>query len=137
MLHKKGFIFTMDVLLGVMMAFLVVGAGIYFTTRGSEPALPKYQMFATGSDIVSVLDEMNVFDSLNPSVIEVEMEKLLPAQYEMLIRLEDNVTLGNEILEAGNEVPFGVSILSGQRVVWTIRSRYVKLTYFIWVKQQE
>ncbi len=136
-LSKKGFVFSLDVALGMMVFFIVIGTSMYFMTRASESPLPSYQMLALGSDIVHILDEKETFDLFDPNAIETEMEKLLPTQYGMLIRVEGNITFGNGTLEAGLDVPPRVSILAGQRVALTNQERYMKITYFMWSRQQE
>ena len=69
MSSKKGFIFTLDVALGIIISLMVIAVSVYFMTRGSESSLPQYQLLTTGSDIITVLDKQNVFDALNPSTI--------------------------------------------------------------------
>lgn len=136
MSSKKGFIFTLDVALGIIISLMVIAVSVYFMTRGSESSLPQYQLLTTGSDIITVLDKQNVFDALNPSTIENQMGILLPSRYGMLIRIQGNFSQSGGIIEAGDEIPLRVNTLTGRRIALIDPDTYIKITYFMWVKPQ-
>ena len=93
-----------------------------------------YQSLQIGSDIVSIMDSTKVFDSLDYSKIEIEMEKLLPVNYDMLIRVEGDFSEGAGLIEVGGELPQRGSVMTGERVAITEDDTLLKITYFVWVK---
>ncbi len=135
-LGKKGFIFTLDLIVGMSILFTVVMITLFFVARGSEVTLAEHQFLRLGSDIVAVMDEQKMFDSLDHEAIERKMEELLPGQYEMLIRLQGNFTAGNGTIEVGGEIPAERLLISGRRAALTDDDTYLKVTYFMWGRRQ-
>jgi len=79
-----------------------------------------------------VLDREQVLNTLDASKIKIEMEKVLPPNYGMMLRIQGNFSAGNGTIETGTEIPVNIPIYSGRRVA----GNYLKVTYFMWVKQQ-
>ena len=131
--HKKGFIFTLDLLLGVIIIFVLVGISAFFVTRGSESDLVEYQSLVLGSDIIDILDRQKTFDSLDHTTIETAMEDILPANYEMLIRIEGDFDPANGTIEVGGNLPQDRRIIFGRKVLLTENNIYLKVTYALWV----
>ena len=93
-----------------------------------------YQSLQIGSDIILVMDNAKAFDSLDYGRIEIEMEKLLPVNYNMLIRVEGDFSEGNGLIEVGGELPPQGTVMTGERAAITDDETLLKITYFIWVR---
>jgi len=135
-LGKKGFVFTLDVMVGMIVVFMVILISLFFVSRGSEAGLSEQYLLRVGSDILTVMDEQEVFDSLDHLTIEDEMNELLPGNYGMLIRLQGDFDAGNGTIEVGGEMPEQRLIVSGQRVALINDDTYLKITYFVWAREQ-
>lgn len=133
---RKGFIFTLDIVLGSIVLFILLGTSLFLVSRASEVSLSEQQILETGSDITALLDREQVLTSLDAAKIKLEMEKVLPPNYGMLLRIQGNFSSGNGVLEAGQEIPAATSVYSGRRVALTPEGQYLKVTYLMWVKQQ-
>lgn len=132
---KKGFIFTLDIILGMIIVFIIILSTLFFISRSVESSLEKYQLLILGSDIVNVLDQQKKFDSLDDTVIETEMEELLPPNYEMLIRLEGNFSIGNGTLEIGGNLPSEENLLFGRNILITENNTFLEVTYVLWLRE--
>ncbi len=135
-MKKAGFVLTLDLILGLALLFTVVFISLFFISRGSDVTLSEHQPLLIGSDIITIMDEENVFDTLDHSTIEDRMQELLPGNYEMLISVQGNFTPGNGTIEVGNEVPDNRLIISGRRVALTDNDIYLKITYTVWVRKE-
>lgn len=136
MTGKKGFVLTLDFILGMTILFTVIMVALLFVSRGSATTMAEHQLLRFGSDIVAVMDEQKLFDSLSHETIEQELQELLPGQYDMLIRLQGNFTVGNGTLEVGGDIPREGLLISGKRVALTGNSTYLLITYLMWGKAQ-
>ncbi|MBU0456953.1 MAG: hypothetical protein ABH824_02610 [Nanoarchaeota archaeon] len=135
--NKKGFIFTLDLIVGMVVIFSVIFVSLFFVSRGSEIGISEHHLLRVGSDIISIMDEEKVFDSLDHLTIEDKMRELLPANSEMLIRVEGNFSTANGTIEVGDDLPQQRFTISGKRVALTDDDIYLKITYFVWARKQE
>jgi len=135
--NKKGFVFTLDLILGFTIFFVALSISLFFVARGSEIAIGDYQLSLVGSDVVNLLENKNAFDSLDEETISNEMESLIPTSYDMLVRLQGNFSQGNGTIEIGSEIPSKRLLIAGQRVGVTSNDTYYKITYFTWPRLQE
>jgi len=94
--------------------------------------LSEYQLLVIGSDIVTLMDAEKAFDSLDYYLIRDRMQKLVPTNYEMLIRLEGNFST----VEVGGDIPQKRFMLAGRKVGLTDNDVFLKITYFIWMRVQ-
>lgn len=133
---KKGFIFTLDVILGMIVVFVMVTITLFFISRGSEVSLGEYQLQTIGGDVVRVMDERGTFDSLSHNPIQDELALLLPANYDILLRIQGSFSEGNGTIEVGNDIPDKRFLIVGQRAALTSNGTYLLITYFVWEKQQ-
>ncbi|MBU0460440.1 MAG: hypothetical protein KKH52_03880 [Nanoarchaeota archaeon] len=136
-MNKKGFILTLDVILGMTIVFLVLIVSLFFITQGSAVSISDHQLLMVGSDIVGVMDQEGTLDSLDYATIETRLEEILPANYEMLLRIEGDFTEGNGTIEIGGELPEERLRIVGKKVGLTNTSVYLKLTYFVWSRNNE
>ncbi len=133
---KKGFIFTLDIIVGIVVLFVFLGTSLFLVSRASDVSLSGQQVLETGSDITALLDRQQIISTLDASRITTEIARVLPPNYGMLLRIEGNFSAGNGIIEAGQEIPPATSVYSGRRIGLTPDGTYLKVTYLMWVKQQ-
>lgn len=136
MREKKGFILTLDLIVGMAIFFTAVLISLFLVSRGSEVSIAEHHLLRVGSDVVAIMDEQKVFDSLDPSIIRDKMRELLPGNYEMLVGVQGNFDEGNGTIEVGNEIPQQRLMISGRRAALTNDNVYLKITYFIWTREQ-
>jgi len=132
---KKAYLFTFDLLMALTLSFSILLVSVFFLAKGSSTTASDYQALQTGSDIAAILDQNKVFDSLDYDNIEIEMEKLLPANYDILLRVEGDFTEGNGLIEIGGDIPINQPLVSGEKVGLTDSGTLLKITYFVWVKE--
>lgn len=135
-MNTKAFILTLDIILGMAIVFTVIFITLFFVSRGAETTIAQHQLARIGSDIVAIMDRQKVFDSLDYETIETELEALTPENAGMLIRIEGDFSTGNGTIEAGGEIPAENIIISGKRVALTEEDIFLKITYFMWPRQQ-
>ncbi|HIG93899.1 TPA: hypothetical protein HA234_06915 [Candidatus Woesearchaeota archaeon] len=133
---KKGFILTLDLMLGLVIFFMVLFSVLFFVNRQNEFTLADYQLLRTGSDLVTILDNQKRSDDLNPLSLESNLQDLVPANYGLLLRIQGEFDEGNGTIEVGDEIPLQKVILSGRRVALTDNEEYLLITYMVWSKEQ-
>ena len=136
-MNKNGFILTLDVILGMTIVFLVLMVSLFFITQGSDVSISEHQLLKIGSDIVTVMDNEKTFDSLDHETIETRMDELLPANYEMLLKIEGDFAVGNGTIELGGNLPENRFRIVGKRIALTDDNVYLKLTYFVWGRNDD
>jgi len=133
---KKGFIFSLDLIVGIIIISIVLIFTSFLLFRGSEFDLSQYSLVLIGSDLVKVMDNQEIFDTLNHDYIEEKMQEILPGNYQILLRVEGNFSANNGLIEVGPELPDNRAIFTGRKVALTNESVYLKITYFIWGKEE-
>lgn len=133
---NKGIIFSLDLMVGITIAFIVVAITLFFVSQGSSITLAEHQLIRFGSDIVTVMDQQEIFDTLDQEIIETEMKNLLPGNYDMLIRLQGNFSRANGTIEIGGEIPESRLTITGRKAALTGNGTYFKITYFVWARKQ-
>ena len=111
---NKAFFLALDVALAVIVAVgLLVIANYY--VGSSENKLAELQMIRTGSDIITVLDNKGVLDSLDEETIKDELSSLLPPYYNIRIQLYGAFSSETIIIETESELAEGKFIGRGKR----------------------
>ena len=131
-MKKKGFILTLDVVLGTTLALIAIAVSLFLVTRGSTSSLGDHQLARIGSDMLVVLDGQKAFDTFDHEYIETKINQILPSQVDMLIRIEGNFTAGNGTIEVGGTLPYDKPIISSVRIGMTDDYEYLKFTAFVW-----
>ena len=134
--NKKGFILTLDLVLGLIILFTIFSITLFFMSRGSESSFGEHQLHRVGSDVVMLIDKQQNLDNLNFDTIETELEELLPGNVDALLRIEGNFSQGNGTIEIGGSIPNEKLVVSGRRAALTQNQTYLLITYFIWARQQ-
>lgn len=127
---KKGFIFILDLVLAVIVFFVSLFAILFFFNAGGEITLSEHHLLLIGSDVVTVMDEEKIFDTLDYSTIKNRLIELVPPNYDMLVKVE-----GSSTVEAGGSLPNKRTIVSGRRAALTDSNEYLKITYYVWVRR--
>jgi membrane protein implicated in regulation of membrane protease activity len=133
---NKGFVLTLDLILAMVVVFTVLAVILFFVGRGSEVTLSEHQLTLIGSDIITLLDQKKSFDSFDSTEISIALTEIIPAQYEMLVRLQGDFTEGNGTIEVGGEIPSQRLITAGQRLAMSDTNTLFTITYFIWPRLQ-
>lgn len=131
-MNKKGFAFSLDLIAGIVIVFIVLIFASFLLHRGSEFDLSQHNLILVGSDLVTVMDNQEIFDTLDHDYIEEKMQEILPGNYQMLLRVEGNFSTSNGLVEVGSNLPEDRNVFSGRKVALTNESVYLKITYFIW-----
>ena len=133
---KTGFVFTLDLIIGLGIIFSLVLVSLFFISKGTEAEFSEQQLLRVGSDVAMVLDQQKVFDSLDYRIIEQGFHDILPPNYDGLLLVQGNFTVGNGTIEVGGEIPQGIPIIVGQRAALTDDNTYLRITYSIWTREQ-
>jgi hypothetical protein len=128
---KKGIVLMIDLVIGMTISFIIIIMTLFFITQGSEVTFSEHQLSRVGADIVTIMDEQNLFESLDHDTIETEMEKLLPGSYVMLLRIEGDFSAGNGLIEVGSEIPQRGLIITGKKAILLDDNTYVSITYIV------
>lgn len=135
--NKKGFVFTLDSLIAILVAFILIGASANYVSK-SESAESNIQISRTGSDLVSMLAKTNSFDSLNSILMQNELNEALPENYGFRISLEcsdeDLEQTANLVL--GDIIPENKFVGAGKRffIIENPSINYCMATYWVWQK---
>lgn len=135
--NKKGFVFTLDSLIAVVISFIVLGAASGYVAK-STTSLADMQISRTGSDIVTLLENTNSFDSLNFAAIESSLNQVLPEKYGLRINLQCSDSDLNEVADfiIGEDIPENNFVSSGKRffVIENSEIDYCMINYWVWKK---
>ncbi len=127
---NRGIIFSLDAVIAIFIVLVIVATSHYYFTW--KPITPtELQMIKVGYDVVSILDNKGIFDSLDRSYIENELRKVLPNNYEM--RLFINTTTKNIIIETSKTTPKNKLIVCGERTFVT-NNDFGKIKFWMWLK---
>lgn len=134
---KKGFILSLDAAIAVVIVFIFLTVSAYYVGKANEDPLTRLQMIRAGSDIITILDQQGVFETLTQTEIADEISSTLPPIYEM--RLQVNGTFPQNILtvETTNETIGQQFVVSGERnmVLYNETGNYyATVKYWLWQK---
>jgi hypothetical protein len=139
-MDRRGIIFTMDATLAIIVAFVVIAAA---RTQMQSAELPYTQQLYSqkmADDLIAVLGEAGVLETLNSTAIYGNLTAILPDSYNMsatiysysygsgAFSLAENLTIGGSP-QTEDRVVQGKSVfVSGSDFV----SRYNLIIYKIW-----
>ncbi len=94
---NKALIFTIDaVAASIIVITILIVCYVYLFRTSSE--IPNLSLLRTGDDIITVLEYDGTIKTLNENTISSELNKILPVQYDMQIKIfPENITIGNQI----------------------------------------
>lgn len=130
---NKAFIFALDAAIAVSVVAVILFVANYYATTADVNPISDLEMLKVGSDILAVMDNKGVLDSLDEDAIKTEMMGLLPVNYHM--RLHINGTFSpNIMIETTNENPTKGFIGTGERIFVTQNLKFGKARFWIWLK---
>ena len=130
---NKGFIFSLDTVIAIMVVIIILIVSMFYITKAGDESVSKLQSLRIGSDVLALLDYRGTLDTLSVSDIEVDLNSMLPINYQM--RIEANC-MGQDpiIVETTDIFPKDRFIGVGKRVFVTNSSKYCIADFRIWLK---
>lgn len=129
---KKGQMLSLDAAIAVFIFILILVFS--FSQVNKQEVLPSIQLSRTGYDILGVLDYSNDLSKLDSSKISSTLDKTLPKNYDMRIRLKGTFPE----MEIGSDLPENTFIVSGKRIFVTKSegkvTGYGDAQFWIWLK---
>ncbi|MEK6973624.1 MAG: hypothetical protein AABW41_00020 [Nanoarchaeota archaeon] len=126
---RKGIVFTLDVMLGIMVVLIILTFGSVYLSLASDEKLGQLQLIRTGNDILAILDYKAILQSQNETLIYNEMKTMLPPNMDMQILIEAPSSATQTTMQPP---PKGL-IVSGSRVIY-INGNYAKAKYLAWYR---
>jgi len=135
--NRKGFILALDAAIAVTIVVIIIAVSAYYTGKANEDPLTRLQMIRAGSDVIAVLDQQNIFETLEQEQIADEISSILPPAYEMRLRV--NGTFPQKVLtvETTKEDPGEKFLVSGERnmVLYNATgNHYATVKYWMWLR---
>ena len=127
--NKKGIVFTLDVFICLIIALIIITAGLYYLIQSSNKRLSQLQLIRTSSDIMAILDYKGLLSNENSTLMEQQMNYMLPDNIGMQITVQaQTFSIGTSDIP-----PEKGLIVAGQRVVY-VNGIYGKANYLAWFK---
>ena len=128
---NKGIVFTLDMLVAFLVFAIAFIVSIYYVSQASEDKLANVQISVIASDAVSSLDNSKILDTFNSTLMQSEIDKLIPKAYQMRLVIEMN---DNSTIEVGGITPEGIAVAAGKRF-FVAGNKYGEVNYWIWPRQ--
>lgn len=135
--NKKGMILSLDAAVAIVLVFIFIAMSVYYAGKANDEPLSRLQMLRAGSDVMFLLDKENAFATLSQDDIAKRVSAILPAAYEMRLRINGTFPGNVFTVETSREDPAGKFIVSGERLVVISNSTgsyYGKARYWMWLK---
>lgn len=127
----------LDLMLSLLVIFFILIVVIFFVTKASSDSIAEHQLARVGSDIVTLMDEQGMFRDLsNPDIVAANLDTVLPRNYVMFLHMEGDFSVGNGLLEFGEETPAKRALTAGRRAAVTNNTHLVVITYYIWTREE-
>ena len=130
---NKAIIFTIDVLVGVIIALSFLTVSYLYLTK-SVNDLPNLSVLRTGDDIFAVMDYSKDLQTLDSNYLQDTTYDLLPDHYDIYVNITTNA---GQSISFGNSIPDDRFVASGKRYsVKTDQNTTTYLTsrYWVWLK---
>lgn len=139
-MRKKGVVFTMDATLAMIVAFVIIAAARSQMQGADLTYTEQLYSQAMADDMIAVLGEAGVLETLDPDAIYGNLTAILPHSYRMSatiysysygsesFALVENMTIGPPPVAGDEAVQGKAMFVSGDDSV----SRYNLITYKIW-----
>ncbi len=130
---KRGFVFSLDVIIAIFVVTSILAASTFYIAKAGEDSVSNLQAIKVGSDIAAVLDYDGTLDTLNVDIIEVELNRVLPINNHMMIRIECS---GQDsfVVETTDIYPNDRFIGTGKRVFVTNTGINCIANFEIWLR---
>ena len=132
---RKGQLLTIDSVIAITLVAIILITATNYVTLSKKDVLPELNSVRIGYDLLTLLDNTNSFEGTDMSELLNNLDRLVPATYEMKIRL----TLKDENPEetVSQDVPIDRFIGTGERVFVIKDGEELKFgiaRFFIWSK---
>lgn len=130
---NKGFVFSLDIIIAITIVGAMLLVSTFYITKAGGESVSKLETIRIGADVLALLDYGGSLDTLSVDVIEVELNRILPINYHMRIKIlcrGDNPI----IVETTDIFPKDRFIGVGKRVFVTNTSKYCTADFGIWLK---
>ena len=130
---NKSIIFTIDVLVGVIIALSFLTVSYLYLTK-SVNDLPNLSVLRTGDDIFAVMDYSKDLQTLDSNYLQDTTYDLLPDHYDIYVNITTNA---RQSISSGNSIPDDRFVASGKSYsVKTDQNTTTYLTsrYWVWLK---
>lgn len=133
---NKAFIISLDAFLALIVVSILFGATHLYVANLNPDSLSNLQTIRTGADVFAVLDYNNILNSFNQSMVQQNLDILLPSNHDMKLRL--NCT-SNKSLETTHDTIEHRFIGSGERILVIYNETADKIDYcngrfWVWIK---
>lgn len=135
--NKKGFVLSLDAGIAVTIVIIFISVSAYYVGKANEDPLTRLQMIRSGSDIITILDKEDVFETSTQTEIGDEINTILPPFYEMRLRVNGTFPEGILTAETTNETIGKQFVVSGERVLVMYNetgNHYATVRYWMWQK---
>ncbi|MFH1249233.1 MAG: hypothetical protein V1660_03705 [archaeon] len=134
---NKGFVLSLDALVSIILVFVVIA--VLSSTMQNKESLNQIYLAKTGSDIAALVDNNNLINSLNSTLLRQEISNITQME-----NVEINITTFNTDLSGRSSLNFTTSpypegfVSSGKRF-FVIKnnnqiSKFGVINYRIWKK---
>ncbi|MEA2036064.1 MAG: hypothetical protein U9O94_01040 [Nanoarchaeota archaeon] len=133
MSRNKGFVFTLDATLAVVILIPLLAFSAFYITKAGGESVSKLQTIRIGGDVLAVLDYDGTLDTLSVESIEIGLNRILPINYHMRINVKCE-NQGPIIVETTDVFPKNRFIGAGKRVFIANTDEYCVADFRIWLK---
>ena len=130
---NKSIIFTIDVLVGVIIALSFLTVSYLYLTK-SVNDLPNLSVLRTGDDIFAVMDYSKDLQTLDSNYLQDTTYDLLPDHYDIYVNI---TTSAGENINFGSNIPDDRFVASGKRYSVKVNQNtttYLTSRYWVWLK---
>ena len=119
---NRGFVFSLDAALAVIVLSLALSALFFLTSQSQESAAPQLMLKRLAGDSLALLDANGTFASMNSTLINSTLAAALPQQYSFNLSVEYyNYTnssgfVSHMNISAGSQFPDGQDSAESSRI---------------------
>src|SRR3989344_1171538 len=128
--NKRGFIFTMDVAIALVIVFIILTAAATFVTRSNKDPFPNLQLLKYGADVSRILDYQELLKSPSEIAISNKIQATVPTYYSIELIGSGS---GSCSFYAG-EAPQSTKSITSGKYYFNSENDTCTLTYKLWLK---
>ncbi|MFH1663714.1 MAG: hypothetical protein ABH986_02810 [archaeon] len=141
----KGFVFTSDALLALIIAFLFISMNSFNPFYQSDNIMTKIEGQRKVNDLFDIMDRKGIFSQLDLTRIEQEMDSAFGTQYEWRITISEFIEENDSFRQTGTYTTGNNSedlsekdVIKGNRIFLSFAekkiSKYYVSEYWVWTK---
>lgn len=133
-LRSKGAVFSIDAALGIFLAVIIIAAASYYSVS-AEDALELKQMQRVGYDAVSIMNYLNLYESMDNVTIHDKIANITSGTYRIKLNITGNfpavAILTNNTINKNSTVVSGAVPITLYNS--SIQERYYGIArFYIW-----